>query len=227
MVNDVKNLVQNKPMRLDHVSYVTTREQLADTVQRLGSLLGTPFIDGGVHPRFGTRNFTAALRNGQYVEVVCPLEHPAAESTPWGMAVSKKANHGGGWLTWVFSTKDISLVELKFGRNAIEGHRMRPDGTDLKWKQIGVMEISDSKELPFFIQWLSNEHPSQQGLPTASISSITIADVNELADSFFRTEILEALNEVKIYWAKSSDNENESGIRTIEFKTSSGLVEID
>ena len=38
-------------MRLDHVSYVTSHDQLADTVQRLGSRLGSTFVDGGVHPR--------------------------------------------------------------------------------------------------------------------------------------------------------------------------------
>ena len=61
-------------MRLDHVSYVTSHEQLSDTVQRLGAKLGTTFVDGGIHPRFGTRNFTAPLQNGHYLEVVCILK---------------------------------------------------------------------------------------------------------------------------------------------------------
>ncbi len=152
-------MVNNFPMRLDHVSYVTSHDQLADTVQRLGSRLGSTFVDGGIHPRFGTRNFTAALKNGQYIEVVCPLDHPATEQTPWGKAVSQKANEGGGWFTWVFSTKDIAPIETKFGRDAVEAHRTRPNGTDLKWKQIGVKEIADVREFPFFIQWLSADHP--------------------------------------------------------------------
>ncbi len=29
--------------------------------------------------------------------------------------------------------EDISPIEDKFGRKAIEGHRTRPDGSDLKW----------------------------------------------------------------------------------------------
>jgi hypothetical protein len=95
-------------------------ELLTETVQRLGARLGSTFVDGGVHPRFGTRNFTMPLQNGQYIEVVCPLDHPATEQTPWGKAVSKKAQEGGGWLTWVFATEDISKVEEKFGRPAIE-----------------------------------------------------------------------------------------------------------
>jgi hypothetical protein len=42
------------------------------TANFLGARLGSTFVDGGVHPRFGTRNFTAPLQNGQYIEVVCP-----------------------------------------------------------------------------------------------------------------------------------------------------------
>ena len=104
-------------MRLDHISYVTSHDQLADTVQRLGSRIGSTFVDGGIHPRFGTRNFTAALAGGQYIEVVCPLDHPATEATPWGKAVSQKAREGGGWLTWVFSTEDIAPIVENKGPN--------------------------------------------------------------------------------------------------------------
>ena len=119
-------------MRLNHVLYVTSHDQLADTVQCLGSRLGSTFVDGGVHPRFDTRNFTLPRRNGQYIEDVCPLDHPATEQTPWSQAVSNKAQEGGGWLTWIFATEEISRVEEKFGRNAIEGHHTRPDWSDIK-----------------------------------------------------------------------------------------------
>jgi hypothetical protein len=214
-------------MRLDHVSYVTSHDQLADTVQRLGSRLGSTFVDGGVHPRFGTRNFTAPLQNGQYIEVVCPLDHPSTEQTPWGKAVSRKAQAGGGWLTWVFSTEDISKVEEKFGRQAVEGHRTRPDGSDLKWKQIGVTEIADSHELPFFIQWLTTDHPSQDGKAVASIEKITIADKGELSESWFRDEILAGLAGTSIEWADPSANDGENGIVAVHLKTPSGFVVLD
>jgi hypothetical protein len=214
-------------MRLDHVSYVTSHDQLADTVQRLGSRLGSTFVDGGVHPRFGTRNFTAPLQNGQYIEVVCPLDHPSTEQTPWGKAVSRKAQAGGGWLTWVFSTEDISNVEKKFGREAVEGHRTRPDGSDLKWKQIGVTEIADSHELPFFIQWLTKDHPSQDGKAVASIEKITIADKGELSESWFKDEILAGLAGTSIEWTDPSTNEGENGIVAVHLKTPTGVIVLD
>lgn len=220
-------MVQNSAMRLDHISYVTTHEQLSDTVQRLGARLGSTFVDGGIHPRFGTRNFTTSLKNNQYLEVVCPLDHPATEQTPWGKAVSKKANEGGGWFTWVFSTEDISSIESKFGRTAVEGHRTRPNGVDLKWKQIGVKEIADSREFPFFIQWLSNEHPSQDGTPQTQIKKIVIADLDQLSDSWFKEEILASLGGVEIMWVDPSENDNQSGIVSIHLETPTGLVVLD
>lgn len=220
-------IVQNCPMRLDHVSYVTSHEQLSDTVQRLGSRLGSTFVDGGIHPRFGTRNFTASLKNGQYIEVVCPLDHPATEQTPWGKAVSKKANEGGGWFTWVFSTKDIEPIASKFGREAIEGHRTRPNGTVLRWKQIGVKEIVDTREFPFFIQWLSADHPSQDGVPLAEIENIVIADADQLSDSWFKDDILASLGDTKILWMDPANNDGENGIVAVHLSTPTGTVILD
>jgi hypothetical protein len=72
-------------MRLDHVSYVTSRDQLASVVQRHGARLASTFVDGGIHPRFGTRNFTLPLQNCHYLEVVCPLDHPSTD----GKAIAK------------------------------------------------------------------------------------------------------------------------------------------
>ena len=214
-------------MRLDHVSYVTSHDQLADTVQRLGSRLGTTFVDGGIHPRFGTRNFTAPLLDGKYIEVVCPLDHPATEQTPWGKAVSKKAQEGGGWLTWVFSTEDISPIEEKFGRKAVDGHRTRPDGTDLKWKQIGVKEITDSRELPFFIQWLTEDHPSKDGNAVAKIEKIVIADSEKLQDSWFKNEILNSLGKVQIEWIDLGGEEDINGIVAIHLSHLDDQIVID
>lgn len=214
-------------MRLDHVSYVTSHDQLADTVQRLGSRLGTTFVDGGIHPRFGTRNFTAPLLDGQYIEVVCPLDHPATEQTPWGKAVSQKAAEGGGWLTWVFSVDDISPIEEKFGRKAAEGHRTRPDGSDLKWKQIGVNEIADARELPFFIEWLTADHPSKDGIANSRITKVVIADSKELNDSWFKNEILDSLEGIEIEWVSNDEQNDSTGIVNLVLDTQNGNISLD
>jgi hypothetical protein len=214
-------------MRLDHVSYVASHDQISDVVNRIGSQIGTAFIDGGIHPKFGTRNFTAPLLNGQYIEVVCPLDHPATDATPFGQAVKKKAEAGGGWLTWVFSSNELSKVEDKFGRKAADGYRTRPDGSELKWKQIGVKEIAGAGELPFFIQWLTENHPSKDGNSVAKISKIVIADDEKLADSWFKDEIESGLKDVVIEWVKPEENDGEKGIVAVELTVNNTKIRLD
>jgi hypothetical protein len=214
-------------MRLDHISYVASHDQISDVVNRIGSQIGTAFIDGGIHPKFGTRNFTAPLLNGQYIEVVCPLDHPATDATSFGQAVKKKAEAGGGWLTWVFSSSDLAGVEEKFGRKAADGYRTRPDGSELKWKQIGVKEIIGSGELPFFIQWLTDNHPSKDGNSVAKITKLVIADDEKLADSWFQDEIKSALTGVEIEWVKPESNEGDKGIVAVELTVNNLKVRLD
>ena len=214
-------------MRLDHVSYVASHDQISDVVNRIGSQIGTAFVDGGIHPKFGTRNFTAPLLNGQYIEVVCPLDHPATDANPFGQAVKKKAEAGGGWLTWVFSSNDLGKVEEKFGRKAADGSRTRPDGSELKWKQIGVKDIIGSGELPFFIQWLTEMHPSKDGNSVAKISKIIIADDEQLADSWFQDEIKSGLNGVEIEWVKPELNEGDKGIVAVELQVNNYKIRLD
>jgi hypothetical protein len=161
-------------MRLDHVSYVASHDQISDVVNRIGSQIGTAFIDGGIHPKFGTRNFTAPLTNGQYIEVVCPLDHPATETSPFGRIVKRKAEEGGGWLAWVLSTNKIQEIEKRIGRESIVGTRRLPSGLEIEWKQLGVSVLLDNPGLPFFVEWLSKNHPSESGKPVSTIEKIML-----------------------------------------------------
>ena len=215
-------------MRLDHVSYVTSHDQLADTVQRLGSRLGTTFVDGGVHPRFGTRNFTAPLLNGQYIEVVCPLDHPASDSSPFGKAVSKRAAEGGGWLTWVVAVEDLAAVETRLGRPAVDGHRTKPDGTDLSWKQIGVLGTLEDRQMPFFVQWIKNHHPSTDGKAVAKIVKIEIAGDESSISDWLGSEVKAAIGSgIEVKWVSLDSNDGESGIVSISIDSIHGVVVID
>ena len=215
-------------MRLDHISYVTSHDQLADTVQRLGSRLGSAFVDGGFHPRFGTRNFTLPLLGGQYLEIVCPLDHPAVDSSPFGKAVALRAAEGGGWLTWVVSVDDISDIESRLGRTSVDGHRRKPDGTDIRWKQIGVLGTLDDRQLPFFIQWVENHHPSKDGNPVTKINKIEIAGSEEVVSNWTNSDPKKAVGQdIEIVWRDNSLNNGENGIIAVHLSTPTGEVIID
>ena len=215
-------------MRLDHVSYVASHDQLADTVQRLGSRLGSTFVDGGVHPRFGTRNFTLPLQNGHYIEVVCPLDHPASDASPFGKAVSRRAAEGGGWLTWVVAVDDVSAIEARLGRSAVDGHRTKPDGTDIRWKQIGVLGILEDRQLPYFIEWVENHHPSTDGKAVAKIVKFEIAGDEKTITEWLGSNTTQALGDnVVVDWLSPTDNDGENGIVAVHLETPSGVIRLD
>ena len=215
-------------MRLDHVSYVTSHDQLADTVQRLGARLGSTFVDGGIHPRFGTRNFTLPLQNGHYLEVVCPLDHPSSDSIPFGKAVSQRAAEGGGWLTWVVAVDDVSKIEKRLGRAAVDGHRTKPDGTDLSWKQIGVLGTLEDRQMPFFVQWIKNHHPSTDGKAVAKIVKIEIAGDESTISEWLGSDVKSAIGSgIEVEWVSVDSNDGDTGIVAVEIETSSGKIRLD
>src|SRR6266567_695943 len=116
-------------MRLDHLSYAAGPEGLAACVQRLGARLGAAFTDGGMHPSFGTRNFVLGLNNGCYLEVVDVLDHPAVDTAPFGMAVKARRQAGGGWLGWAVRVHDITAIESRLGRRAVDAHHPSGNGS--------------------------------------------------------------------------------------------------
>jgi len=209
-------------MRLDHVSYVASHDQISDVVNRIGSQIGTAFVDGGIHPKFGTRNFTAPLLNGQYIEIVCPLDHPATDATPFGQAVKKKAEEGGGWMAWVLATEEIVKIEEKLGRQSIDGIRLKPDGSTLKWKQLGVTNMIEDSSIPFYVEWNSRFHPSGDGVAKAELIEIGMFNKSEKYQNFHN---LVGFPELQIQF--SSESMNLFGIKDVTFKYNEKKIVLD
>jgi hypothetical protein len=213
-------------MRLDHVSYAVSHHELVDTVQRLGQQLGGSFVDGGRHPRFGTRNFVLPLEGGTYVEVVAALDHPASDKAPFGQAVKTRAEDGGGWLAWVVAVDDIAPIEMRLGRSAVEGHRVRPDGFDLTWKQLGVIDVLDDASLPFFLQWTSDpsQHPSLAGPVHVSAVACELAGDKDRIREWLGGEVASPIESTDIEWVEA----DEPGLVAVHFRTANGdIVRID
>ncbi|MGI8522624.1 MAG: VOC family protein [Nocardioides sp.] len=212
-------------MRLDHLSFAANPDGLAATADRLSSMLDAELVDGGVHPRFGTRNMVLPLRDGQYVEVVEVLDHPASDNAPFGMAVRTRSEAGGGWLGWVVSVDDMSAVERRIGRHAVPGNRHRPDGYNLTWRQIGVKGLQSDPQLPFVVSWdvPPEEHPSQ-GAPTEiGLAALEIAgDPSRVAD-WLGEPALEALDDLEVRWVAPN---GVPGILAAQFRTPRGVVRI-
>jgi hypothetical protein len=211
-------------MRLDHVSYATTPHELPDVVNRLGNAVGSGFRDGGRHPRFGTRNFVLPLADGAYLEVVAALDHPAADRAPFGQAVRRRAESGGGWLGWVVAVDDIAPIEARLGRPAVAGHRVRPDGVDLTWRQIGVYDLMDDPQLPFFIAWeQAPEHPSAGGGDDVRIAGLEIAGDPAVLGRWLGQPAGELLGGVTLTWV----HDDGPGLVAVHVDTPRGPVRLD
>lgn len=211
-------------MHLDHISFAAGPEGLHATAEHLGSLLGAEFLDGGIHPRFGTRNVILPLADGTYLEVVEVLDHPASDKAPFGQAVRIRSANGGGWLGWVVAVDDMSQIERRLGRPAAPGNRHLPDGTELRWQQIGVNGLMSDPQLPFFIHWETPElHPSHGGNPDFSLACLEIAGDPQRVSEWLGETVEAPLEDVKVEWAAPNGT---PGIIAAQFMTPNGLVRI-
>ena len=183
-------------MRVDHVVYAAERDGLKATAQRLAKQIGVTPVDGGVHPRFGTRNIILPLAHERYVEVVEVLDHPASDKAPFGQAVRARSEAGGGWLGWVVQVDDISEVgdhasaarrsgqpaPPRRGRAALEaagrqGAAGRPAAALLHRVGAGVPHPSDDAHTEVTIETLQIAGDPDRvrdwlGLPADSTSSV-------------------------------------------------------
>lgn len=212
-------------MRLDHVSYAAEHDGLHATMDRLAEALGVAPLDGGTHPRFGTRNMLLPLDGLQYVEVVGCLDHPACDKAPFGQAVRARSQDGGGWLGWVVSVDDISATEERLGREAVPGNRHRPDGVELRWRQIGVRGLISDPQLPYVVQWeIPDElRPGADKESPVSIKGLQLAGDPQRVTDWLGTPVAEPLRGVDVEWLAPR---GQPGLLSVTFSTPRGDVRL-
>jgi hypothetical protein len=127
----------------------------------------------------------------------------------------------------VFSTDDLAPIEVAIGRPAIEGHRRRPDGTELRWKQVGVKSLLEDPDQPFYIQWLSALHPSADGTARSSIQKITFSGATRSISPTNNSFAEDVLNLPSIEFDESVASDISAGIESITFSSNSDIVTIN
>ena len=213
-------------MRLDHVSYACEPDGLIATAERISAALGVEFVKGGVHPRFGTRNMIFPLVNGQYLEVVEVLDHPASDKAPFGQAVRARSEAGGGWMGWCVAVDDLAPFEERLGRSAVPGNRKFPDGQELTWQQIGIKGLIADPQVPYMIRWddgTESLHPSQARPASVRLSALTIAGSAERVTEWLGTPVTHPLDDVEVEWIAPNGT---PGIMSVTFETPQGSVRI-
>ena len=211
-------------MRVDHVSYTAEHDGLQATAARLAKLIGVEPVDGGVHPRFGTRNIIFPLADERYVEVVDFLDHPASDKAPFGQAVKARMEAGGGWLGWCVRVDDISPVEERLGRSAVEGNRHRPDGVELRWRQIGIKGLMSDPQLPYYVQWEDESvHPSVGAETSVTIEGLQIAGDPERVKEWLGLPPDQTSSVIDFTFVAPRGT---PGLLAVTFQTAEGLVTV-
>lgn len=208
-------------MHVDHLTYAVGEEGLAATVERLEGLLGGHFRDGGVHPRFGTRNNILPLADDRYLEVVEVLDHPAADKAVYGQAVRARSQMGGGWLGWVISVADLGPLEQRLDRQAQQGSRVFPDGRRLEWEQIGLKGLMADPQLPYFVKWESEPDVLPRALPGAiKLQSLDISGNRKRVEDWLGKPIdNDAIDDVAIHFTAES---GQPGLNAVTFVLEDG-----
>jgi hypothetical protein len=124
---------------------------------------------------------------------------------------------------WAVRVDDVAPLEARIGRQAGLGHRLRPGGTDLTWKQIGVIDLIAEPILPFFIKWDDmTAHPSVGGSNTISITEFALSGDRESLTSWLGDTPEALLNEIALTWVQ----DDEIGLNSVTFQTPNGSVTI-
>ena len=101
---------------------------------------------------------------------------------------------------------------------------MRPDGVDLRWRQIGVLDVIADPQLPFFVQWLSpaEQHPSAGGSPVA-IERVEMCGDSQAIKDWLTGEYAGVRGDIEVEWVDA----DQPGIVAVWFSTPNGSVRID
>jgi hypothetical protein len=121
--------------------------------------------------------------------------------------------------------ENISIIEGNLGRRAVEGQRKKPNGTILQWKQLGVLEVLEDSQQPFYIEWISKDHPSSDGTAHTKLTELFIVgdqnsslkSLNEFKDTVLQNTKLNFINSESV----------SPGIKEIAFDFKGDKVLID
>lgn len=149
--------------RIDHIVYSVL--DLEEGVRHISETLGCSVMMGGQHLDQGTHNALLNLGDGAYLEIIAadPTNHKVGRKHWMGL------DHIEENCTTRFALKseniDQDLLKLKPLKSNLstvfDGSRMRPDGSTLTWRMSLPHHSPRIEELPFFVEWQGDIHPTQ------------------------------------------------------------------
>lgn len=147
-------------MEFDHVLYAVRDFEAA--AHRFWDEFGLAAVPGGRHAGWGTGNWIVAL-GPNYVELIGPTDQEEAARNPLGRHLLSVLAAGERLIGWCVRPDRFDEAVARVGLEAAEGSRLRPDGTELRWRTADPSVTMADPSRPFFIEWLVPEglHPGR------------------------------------------------------------------
>jgi hypothetical protein len=169
--------------RIDHFLWATP--DLEAGVRRFQDLSGVAPVKGGSHMGQGTRNYLVSLGPGCYLEIIGPDLEQTLEAN-LGATLLKLAEPL--ILTYALRTPDIDATYANvacrgFSANTWAGkpadgplcmRRTAACGLAVEWRLLMLGSHAFGMFLPFFIEWLTDSHPSATSPGGCAVSKFWI-----------------------------------------------------
>ena len=160
---------------IDHL--ILGAATLADGLAFVRAELGVDARLGGRHPGAGTENAIVALGPRRYLEILAPA--PDADELAPGLAPLRALERPRLW-GWAISTDDAGALAARADRLGVvhspvtAGDRVRPDGTFVRWRNLGV-QLAMGEAAPFFIEWsVASSHPADDAPAGGRLRGLTV-----------------------------------------------------
>ena len=102
----------------------------------------------------------------------------------------------------------------------------RPDGFDLRWKQIGINDLAVDPQRPFFVQWqIDDEHHPSTDPSKIALTSLEFAGDEAVVDAYLGISSSQPLDGIDVIWEVPLDDE--TGVVAAVFDTPNGEVRLD
>ncbi|MGC1184432.1 MAG: VOC family protein [Candidatus Dormiibacterota bacterium] len=116
---------------------------------------------GGRHVAWGTANMIIPVGE-QYLELVAVTNPELAAASLLGRAVLAAADRDRVTpIAVCLLASDLEPISRRLGTPAETGGRERPDGSQIRWRTVGLERAFGAARLPFYISWEDPlQHPS-------------------------------------------------------------------
>jgi len=85
----------------------------------------------------------------------------------------------------------------------------------------------ENPSFPFFVEWISDSHPSKSSLPVASISELTISGDQKKVESWVGKNELLVIDDIKINWCDENQELDSGGLLEVNFIFNNHKISID